>query len=159
MFFDQELTNLIDRSSDQSCSTKKGVLKNFAKFAGKQLCQSVLFNKVAGLRLWTLTQAFSCEFAKFLRIPFLQNTSWRLLLILGRHEYRLNLWNIIEMKILCPVFIPHKYAYKIDEMFVLLLKVWFSLSNEWYLSVVLRLCTIEHLVKRHIMGKCRQCES
>ena len=153
------MTNLIDRSSNQRCSTKKGVLKNFAKFAGKQLCQSLLFNKVAGLRLWTLTQVFSCEFAKFLKIPFLQNTSWRLLLILGRHDYCLNLRNIIKMKILCTVFIPHKYAYKIDEMFVLLLKVWFSLSNEWYLSVVLRLCTIEHLVKRHIMGKCRQCES
>ena len=29
---------------------KIGVLKNFAKFAGKHLCQSLLFNKVAGLR-------------------------------------------------------------------------------------------------------------
>ena len=28
---------------------KKGVLKNFAKFTGKHLCQSLLFNKVAGL--------------------------------------------------------------------------------------------------------------
>ena len=26
------------------------VLKNFAKFAGKHLCQSLFFNKVAGLR-------------------------------------------------------------------------------------------------------------
>ena len=29
---------------------KKGVLENFAIFAGKHLCQSVFFNKVAGLR-------------------------------------------------------------------------------------------------------------
>ena len=29
---------------------KKGVLKNFAKFTGKHLCQSLFFNKVAGLR-------------------------------------------------------------------------------------------------------------
>ena len=28
---------------------KKGVLKNFAKFTGKHLCQSLFFNKVAGL--------------------------------------------------------------------------------------------------------------
>ena len=28
---------------------KKGVLKNFTKFADKQLCQSIFFNKVAGL--------------------------------------------------------------------------------------------------------------
>ena len=29
---------------------KKGVLKNLAKFTGKHLCQSLFFNKVAGLR-------------------------------------------------------------------------------------------------------------
>ena len=28
---------------------KKGVLRNFAKFTGKHLCQSFFFNKVAGL--------------------------------------------------------------------------------------------------------------
>ena len=27
---------------------KKGVLRNFAKFMGKRLCQSLFFNKVAG---------------------------------------------------------------------------------------------------------------
>ena len=31
---------------------KKGVLKNFTKFNGKHLCQSLLFNKVAGLQLY-----------------------------------------------------------------------------------------------------------
>ena len=31
---------------------KKGALKNFTKFAGKHLCQSLFFNKVAGLRLF-----------------------------------------------------------------------------------------------------------
>ena len=31
-------------------SVKKGAFKNFAKFTGKHLCQSVFFNKVAGLR-------------------------------------------------------------------------------------------------------------
>ena len=29
---------------------KNGVLKNLAKFTGKHLCLSLLFNKVAGLR-------------------------------------------------------------------------------------------------------------
>ena len=29
---------------------KKGVLKNFTKFTGKHLCQSLFFNEVAGLR-------------------------------------------------------------------------------------------------------------
>ena len=37
------------RSSHQRCSVKKGVLKNFAKFTRKHLCQRLFFNKVAGL--------------------------------------------------------------------------------------------------------------
>ena len=39
------------------CSMKKGVIKNFAKFTGKHLCQS-LFNKVAGLRLQLSLQLY-----------------------------------------------------------------------------------------------------
>ena len=34
------------RSSHRKCSIKKGVLRNFAKFIGKHLCQSLFFNKV-----------------------------------------------------------------------------------------------------------------
>ena len=62
------------------------VLKNFAKFTGKHLWQSLCFNKVAGLRPATLFKkrpwhrCFPVNFAKFLRTPFLQNTSGRLLL-------------------------------------------------------------------------------
>ena len=33
---------------------KKGVLRNFAKFTVKHLCQSLFFNKIAGLRSATL---------------------------------------------------------------------------------------------------------
>ena len=46
---------------------KKGVLRNFAKFIVKHLCQSLLFNKVAGLRLWH--RCFPMNFVKFLS-PF-----------------------------------------------------------------------------------------
>ena len=38
------------RSSHQSRFVRKGVLSNFAKFTGKHLCQSLFFDKVAGLR-------------------------------------------------------------------------------------------------------------
>ena len=38
------------RSSHQRCSVRKGDLGNFAKFRGKHLCQSLFFNKVAGLK-------------------------------------------------------------------------------------------------------------
>ena len=42
------------RSSHRRCSVRKGVLKNFAKFTGKYLCQSPFFNTVAswGLQLY-----------------------------------------------------------------------------------------------------------
>ena len=38
------------RSSHQRYSIKKGVLRNFSKFIAKHLCQSLFFDKVAGLR-------------------------------------------------------------------------------------------------------------
>ena len=34
------------RSSHQRCSIKKGVLRNFAKFTGKYLCQSLFLRKL-----------------------------------------------------------------------------------------------------------------
>ena len=76
-----------NKSSHRRCSVRKGLLRNFAKFTGKQLCQILFFNKVAGLRSATLLKkrlwhwCFPANFAKFLRIPFLQNTSRRLLLL------------------------------------------------------------------------------
>ena len=39
----------MDKGSHGRCSVKKDILKIFAKFAGKHLCQSLFFNKVAGL--------------------------------------------------------------------------------------------------------------
>ena len=42
------------RSSRPDVLCKKGVLRNFAKFTGKHLCQRLFFNKVAGLRPATL---------------------------------------------------------------------------------------------------------
>ena len=36
-------------SSHRRCSVRKGVLRNFAIFTGKQLCLSLFFNKAAGL--------------------------------------------------------------------------------------------------------------
>ena len=71
-------------SSHQSCSVQKGALRNITKFAGKHLCWSLFFDKVAGRqtllkkRLWH--RRFPVNFVEFLGTPFLQNTSGRLLL-------------------------------------------------------------------------------
>ena len=68
----------------------KSVVRNFAKFTWKHLSPSLLFNKVAGLRPTVLFKkrfwhrCFPVNFAKFLRTPFLKNTSQRLLLIFHR---------------------------------------------------------------------------
>ena len=64
------------RSNYRRCSVRTNVLRNFAKFAGKRLCLSLFFNKVAGLR----HRRFPVNFAKFLRTSFLENTAGRLLL-------------------------------------------------------------------------------
>ena len=64
------------RSSHQSCSMEKGVFKNFSKFTERHLCQSLFFNKVAGLRLATLLKKTLCHrcfpvnFVKLSRTPF-----------------------------------------------------------------------------------------
>ena len=52
-----------DRSSGPELFCKENVLRNFAKFIGKHLCQSLFFNRVAGLRpskKESLAQVFSC---------------------------------------------------------------------------------------------------
>ena len=73
-------------SSRQELFCKKAVIRNFTKFTGKHLCQSLFFNKVAGLRPTTslkkrpLHSCFPVNFVKFLRTPFLQNICGRLLL-------------------------------------------------------------------------------
>ena len=65
---------------------KKGVFRNFEKFTGKHLCQSLFFNKVVGLnpvtllkkRLWN--RCFLVYFARFLKTPFLkEHLRWLLL--------------------------------------------------------------------------------
>ena len=56
--------------------SKKGVFRNFTKFIGKHLCQSLLFNKVSGLRTATLLKrrlrhrCFPVNLAKFLKNTF-----------------------------------------------------------------------------------------
>ena len=67
----EETVSIENRSSHQRCSMKKDVLKNFTKFTGRP---ATLLKK----RLWH--RCFPKNFANFLRTPFLQNTSGRLLL-------------------------------------------------------------------------------
>ena len=63
------------RSSHLELFCKKCVLRNFAKFTGKHLCQSLFFNKIVGLacnliKKETLAQVFSCEFCEVSKNTF-----------------------------------------------------------------------------------------
>ena len=66
-----------DRSSRLEVFCKKDVLKNFDKFTGKHLCQSLFLTKFAGLRPAALLKnrswhrCFPVNLSKFLRTPFL----------------------------------------------------------------------------------------
>ena len=74
------------RSSRPEVLCKKDFLRNFTKFTGKHLCQSLFLNKLAGLspvtllkkRLWH--RCFPVNFVKFLRTPFYIEHLWWLLL-------------------------------------------------------------------------------
>ena len=75
-------------SSHRKCSIEICVLENFTKFTGKHLCQSLFFNKVAGLRLSTLLKkrlwhkCFTVNFVKFLKTPFFtEHLQWLPLVI------------------------------------------------------------------------------
>ena len=81
-FLDSDLTiigacsNL--KSSRHKVFCKKGVLRNFAKFTGKHLCQSLRPATLLKKRLWH--RCFPANFAKFLRTPFFtEHLCWLLL--------------------------------------------------------------------------------
>ena len=66
------------RSSRPDVFCNKGTLRNFAKFIGKHLCQSLYFSKVAGtgnfIKIETLAQVFSYEFCKISKSTFSYRT-------------------------------------------------------------------------------------
>ena len=74
------------RSSHQRCFIKK-VHRNFTKFTGKQLCQSLFFSKIAELKPATLLKKrlwyrrFPVNFAKISKNTFFTVASGRLPLL------------------------------------------------------------------------------
>ena len=73
------------QSNDQRCSLRKGVLRNFPRFTGKYLCQSLFLSKLQTsacnfIKKETVAQMFFCEFCEIPNKTFLQHVSGRLLL-------------------------------------------------------------------------------
>ena len=63
------------RSSHLMCSLREGVLRNFAKFTGKHLCQSLQAEACNFIKKETLAQVFSFEFCEFSKNTFFTITS------------------------------------------------------------------------------------
>ena len=116
------------RSSHRRCSVRKGVLRNFAKFTVKHLCQSLFFNKVVGLRRKTLLKKrlwhryFPVNFETFLRTLFLQNTSRQVLL----HTYSLIHFNINfkDVSLVITVIIYHSPVWILHQKWTFLFPIW-----------------------------------
>ena len=89
-------------SSRPEVFCKKGVLRNFAKFTGKYLCQSLFFIKVAGwsrlIKRDTVAQVFSCEFCKISRNTFSYRTPPVVASETGIQNYVLCQWRIWTWK-------------------------------------------------------------
>ena len=74
------------RTSCLEVFCKKGVYRNFTKFTGKHLCQSLFFNKelqtsaINFVKKETLPQMFSCEFCEISNKSFFTEHLWWLLL-------------------------------------------------------------------------------
>ena len=82
---------ILQRISHRRCSIKIDIFKNFPTFIGKHLCQSLFFDKN------DFSTGVPVNFVEFLRTPFLQSSSRRLLLIIlslrEKHQYlEQNLW-------------------------------------------------------------------
>ena len=78
-----------NKSSCPELACKKDAPENSTKYTGKHFCQSLFFNKVAGLKPATLLKerlwhrCFPVNFGKFLRKSFFTEHLWWLLLQLG----------------------------------------------------------------------------
>ena len=103
----------------QRCSVKRCVLKTFAKFTGKHLCQSLFLTKAETcnfIKKENPAQMLSCEYCEYSRTTFLQNTylddCFCLIRVARRPEYIINKVWVCAMcqntGFLWPLFFPDK---------------------------------------------------
>ena len=102
-----------NRSNHWRCSVGRGVVRNFAKFTGKHLCQILFFNKLAGLVLESLfnkapgltashfikrLQQKACNFIK--KETLAQVFSWEFCEISNNTFFTENLWGRLLLYII-----------------------------------------------------------
>ena len=96
------LSNIHDgtffRSRRPEVLCKKGFLKNFIRFTGKHLCQSLFFKEVVDdaynvIKKETLSQVFSCKFCEFFKNTFFHRTAAMAASLFCDNNYRLKTVN------------------------------------------------------------------
>ena len=100
----------------------------------RHLCQSLLFDKVAG---WRLHRCFSVNFVKFLRTSFLtEHLCWLLLTLKGRPLYNSNIFSetITSKRVVIWAWEGHLRRSSLSENIVVFL-ISTSFSTEWILSL------------------------
>ena len=78
---------IIKEAVARRCVCRKGVLRNFPKFTGKRLCQSLFFNKVG---TGDSSAGVSCKFCEISKNTFfIEHLRWLLLFGVDFHYQRL----------------------------------------------------------------------
>ena len=104
------------RSSCPEVFCKKALLRNFAKFIGKHLCQSIFLNKVVGLRPATLLKnrlwyrCFPVNFAKFLKTPLVAASAYFGLFILTEHQTMSRTTILMVLNLFCCKIVKYWYC-------------------------------------------------
>ena len=91
---------------------KKNVLRSLTKFTEKHLCQSLFFNKIAGLRpatlfkKETLAHVFSCESCKIFKNTFFTENLWttasnKLWGLIPLKTISLNIFCLLNQQLVC----------------------------------------------------------
>ena len=124
---------------------KKDVLRNFAKFTGKHLCQSLFFNK----RIWH--RCFPMNFANLLRTPFFIEPLWLLLLkpVIWFHLHVLIstcFFLVILISFLTRFYSILPYFWLIFNWFWSMLGLLLTVSTR-FCSVLFGSCLSNHLMK------------
>ena len=97
--------NPLGTRSHQRCSMQKDVLRNFTKFTGKHLCQSLFFKKSCSpkacnfIKKEILAQVLSCEFCEISKNTFFKEHLWR-----AASEFHPYYIIFIDSKILLPSY-------------------------------------------------------
>ena len=142
---------LISEVTIGGVSSKKGVLKSFAKFLGKHKIRSHYFSRLASLKPTT-----ALNFAKFLRAPFLQNTSrWLLPLYVhcvyvgSRNNFTCSFINFIRVYILYQT--PGNFLFGWFKATICILGPYINNTIDKYVSTRLLVLSLLFLFTHKIM--------